>query len=252
MGTSGGAGVLVTGAGSGIGRATALYLSRRGTPLALVDRDEDALATVAAEALGAGQADLAPLAISADITDRTQVDHAVEQALKAFGALTGAVNCAGVEGARRRLVDQGDDDFDRVVAVNLRGTFLCLRRELAAMAGQGGGSIVNVASAAGLRPSPGMPVYAATKAAVVSLTRSAAQDHGLDGIRVNAVCPGSVRTPMTQRLRGVEADLESMDAAPLRRTGRPQEIADVIGWLLSEASSYVTGAAIPVDGGLLC
>jgi NAD(P)-dependent dehydrogenase (short-subunit alcohol dehydrogenase family) len=252
VGTLQGASVLVTGAASGIGRATALHLATLGAMLALVDRDDEALAAVATEVSEAGRGEIAALAIPGDVTDRAQVDHAVEQALKAFGTLSGAVNCAGVEGARARLIDQGDDDFDRVVSVNLRGTFLCLRRELAVMSSQGNGSIVNIASAAGLRPGPGMPVYAATKAAVVSLTRSAAQDHGPDGVRVNAVCPGSVRTPMTQRLRGPGADLVSMDAAPLRRSGRPEEIADVIAWLLSEASSYVTGAAIPVDGGLLC
>jgi NAD(P)-dependent dehydrogenase (short-subunit alcohol dehydrogenase family) len=250
-----GASVLVTGAASGIGRATALRLAGLGAVLALMDRDESALAAVAAvaaEVAGTGDSVAPAITVTGNVADRAQVDHAVEQTLKAFGRLDGAVNCAGVEGARARLVDQGDDDFDRVVAVNLRGTFLCLRRELKAMAGQGSGSIVNVASAAGLRPSPEMPVYAATKAAIVSLTRSAAQDHGADGLRVNAVCPGSVRTPMTQRLRGPDANLVPMDAAPMRRSGRPEEIADVIAWLLSDTSSYVTGAAIPVDGGLLC
>jgi NAD(P)-dependent dehydrogenase (short-subunit alcohol dehydrogenase family) len=252
VGTLQGASVLVTGAASGIGRATALHLAGLGAVMTLVDRDEHALAAVAAETSASRHGGTPAIAITGNVADRCQVDHAIGQALNAFGRLDGAVNCAGMEGTRARLVDQGDDDFDRVVAVNLRGTFLCLRRELEVMAGQGSGSIVNIASAAGLRPSPGMPVYAATKAAIVSLTRSAAQEHGADGLRVNAVCPGSVRTPMTQRLRGPNADLVPMDAAPMRRSGRPEEIADVIAWLLSDASSYVTGTAIPVDGGLLC
>lgn len=236
MGSLDGKFAVVTGGASGIGRACVTALRAEGATVALLD-----LEPVVDPA--------AALALTVDVSDADSVASAFERIASEWGRLDCAVNCAGIEGARARLGDYDVDAFDRVIGVNLRGTFLCLRAELKIMVATGGGAIVNMASAAGLVGVPGMPAYAASKGGVVQLTKAAAVDHAADGVRVNAVCPGSVRTPMMDRLRGDGDKFAS--PVPLGRTADPSEITGAVLYLCSDASSYVTGHTLAVDGGYL-
>ncbi len=233
----------VTGAGSGIGRAAALRFAAAGAAVAVVDVDGDAAATVAAEL---GEA----IALTVDVADGAAVGQAVAATVAAFGRLDWAVNNAGVScGA------PGPDDWDegvmaRALAVNLTGTWQCMKHEVEQMLAQGGGAIVNMASVAGLVGVGGL-AYAASKHAVVGLTKAAGARYAPHGIRVNAVCAGTVRTPMIERAEArTPGMLASLVAAqPIGRLSEPEEIADVVFWLCSDAASYVAGQAIAVDGG---
>ena len=225
---------LVTGGGSGIGAATVELLRSRGATVIAADlRPRDGV-----EAL--------------DVTDEAAVDALVTSIVERHGRLDFAANVAGTPGAYAEVADSATADWRATMAVNLDGVFFCLRAELRVMRAVGCGSIVNVASAAGRMGVPGLAAYSASKHAVIGLTKSAALEVARSGIRVNAVCPGSIRTPMLRGfVGGDEALLESMGRrTPMGRLGESDEIADAIVWLLSDASGFVTGNTLSPDGGV--
>lgn len=226
---------LVTGGASGIGAATVELLRAQG-------------ATVVAADVAPGL-DVEPL----DVTDEAAVDALVADVVARFGRLDLAANVAGTPGSYAPVVDTATDDWRRTLAVNLDGLFFCLRAELRAIrAGGDGGAVVNVASSAGRMGVPGLAAYSASKHAVLGLTKSAALEHAAEGIRVNAVCPGSVRTPMLRGfVGGDEEQLERMGhRSPMGRLGEPDEVAEAIAWLLSDAARFVTGSSVDADGGV--
>jgi NAD(P)-dependent dehydrogenase (short-subunit alcohol dehydrogenase family) len=226
---------LVTGGASGIGAATAELLADRGAEVVVAD-------------LSGGEG-----VHALDVTDEDAVDRLVAEVVDTHGRLDLAANVAGTSGTYANVVDTSTEDWARTLRVNLDGVFYCLRAELRAMrSGGGGGAVVNVSSGAGLMGVPGMGAYAASKHAVIGITRSAALEVAREGIRVNAVCPGSVRTPMLRGfVGGDEEALEKMGRqAPIGRVAEPEEIAEAIVWLLSDAARYVTGDVIRTDGGI--
>jgi NAD(P)-dependent dehydrogenase (short-subunit alcohol dehydrogenase family) len=241
--------VVITGAGGGIGRASALAFARAGAKVVVTDRDAKAgQATLQqVEAVGA-QA----LFIQTDVTQAVQVETMVAQTVAHFGRLDCAFNNAGIEEEHMRLADCTEDTFDRIMAVNVKGVWLCLKYQLAQMLAQGGGSIVNTASVAGLIGAPKMAAYSASKHAVLGLTKSAAVEYGRKNIRVNAVCPGVIRTVMFERAVQAEPKLAATAAQmhPMGRIGEADEVAAAVLWLCSDAASFVTGHAHTVDGGL--
>ncbi len=236
--------IIVTGAASGIGLAAARLFADYGATLMLVDRDE-AVRAIADSLPGAHSC-------AADIADAA----AVAEVIAGFPAVDGAFNNAGIEGAGGAMLpiaDYADAEFDRVMAVNVRGLWNCLKAELPALQANGGGAIVNTASVMGWLGAAGMAAYAASKHAVVGLTRSAALEAARLGIRVNAVLPGAVATPMLTE-RGFIANPGFAAAAagfhPMGRVARAEEVAEAAAWLLSDKASFVTGHALAVDGGL--
>ena len=240
---------LVTGAGGGIGRATALAFAREGARV------------VASDVEGAGGEETARLVREAggdavhfacDVTRPGEVNGLVQAAVDAFGRLDCAHNNAGIEGAYGRTADCDEENFDRTCAVNLKGVYLCLKAEIAHMLRQeGGGAIVNTASVAGVEGAKNLPAYVASKHGVVGLTRTAALEYATRGIRVNAVCPGPIRTRMLEALMEENPRMEPamIAAVPMRRLGKPEEIAEAVVWLCSDRASFVTGQGIVVDGG---
>ncbi len=241
--------VLITGGASGIGRAAADLFARRGAGVVVADRDGAAVEAAAGELRAAG-ADAR--GVRADVTDRDDVAAMVATALESFGRLDVAVNSAGVTGTYARLPDQQLDDWERTVAVNLTGTFLCLQAEIPPMLEAGGGAVVNISSAAGLMGFAKLPAYVASKHGVVGLTKSVALEYARKGVRVNVLCPGDIRTPMLAGFAGSEDALDAMGRnVPLGRLGTPEEVAEAIVWICSDAASFVTGSTFSVDGGVL-
>jgi NAD(P)-dependent dehydrogenase (short-subunit alcohol dehydrogenase family) len=241
---------LITGGGGGIGRATALAFAREGARVAVADlMAEAARETVALVNAAGGQA----ISLSGDVSRDADVRAMIEGVVSTYGGVDCAFNNAGIAGWQidavgKKTAEWSEEAFDRMIAVNLKGVWLCMRHELPQMQTQGGGAIVNTASIAGLAGLPTSSAYVAAKHGVVGLTKTAAIEYAEASIRVNAVCPGYIRTPMTEpgmRLRG-EAILAQ---TPFKRLGNPEEIAEMVVWLCSERASYVSGAAYNVDGG---
>lgn len=243
---------LVSGAAAGIGRATALKFAEEGARVVVSDIVADGGAeTVAMIKAAGGEA----LFVRADVSDPGDVEAMISAVVRAYGRLDCACNNAGIEGLIAPMGEQPIDNFDHIMAINARGTFLCLRAEITQMLKQGGGAIVNLASVAGLIGFPGLSPYVASKHAVNGLTKNAALEYGKHGIRVNSICPGGIDTRMLDSLAeqstgGKMTSHEMMDQLhPIGRIGRPEEVAELIVWLCSDRASFVTGTNVPVDGG---
>jgi len=241
---------IVTGGAGGIGRATALLLAEHGAAVAIVDRDGPGARAVAGETTAAGGR---AIAVTADVTSAGDCRRAVEAAVEAFGGLDILFNNAGII-RRADVVDTTEDEWDRVMAVNVKSVYLMSRVAVPVMAAAGGGAIVNTGSGWGLKGGPRAAAYCASKGAVVNMTRAMAIDHGPRNIRVNCVCPGDTDTAMLReeaRQLGEpdERFLAEAAARPLNRLGRPLDIANAVLYLVSDAASWVTGAVLVVDGG---
>jgi NAD(P)-dependent dehydrogenase (short-subunit alcohol dehydrogenase family) len=235
----------VTGAASGIGRATAVAFAAEGARVAILDRTADVLReTVAAVKEAGGDV----LAIACDVSIPEQVEAAVAQAVKAFGRIDCAFNNAGVENKAAPLHQIELEEWDRILGINLRGAFLCMKHEVAQMLRQGGGVVVNTSSGAGIRGVAVGASYAASKHAIIGMNRSAALDYAKLNIRVNAVLPGNIATPMMDRFTGGDIQ-KAIDLEPVGRLAKPEEIAEAVLWMCSDLGGFVTGASIVVDGG---
>ncbi|EPX56992.1 3-oxoacyl-[acyl-carrier protein] reductase [Cystobacter fuscus DSM 2262] len=241
---------LVTGSGSGIGRATALLFAREGARVIVSDVNvSGAEETVAAIQKKGGEARF----IRCDVSKSTEVEALIRGAVEAFGRLDCAVNNAGISGVIGPTGDYPEEAWDRVIATNLTGVWLCMKQEIQQMLKQGGGCIANTASVAGLVGFPMAPAYTAAKHGVVGLTKTAALEYAKANIRINAVCPGLVRTPMITDTTSKNPQIEQALIAdePVGRMADPEEIAEALVWLCSGPASFITGAALPVDGGVV-
>ena len=238
---------LVTGGGSGIGRATAELFAEQGAAVVVVDLSNSGEETVAAIAAAGGEA----MFVRADVSVEADVEAAVRAAESVYGEVDAAFNNAGVGAPRSPFEELEAAAWDRLIAVNLRGVWLCMKHELAIMVPLGRGTIVNTASVAGVVGTAGLSSYTAAKHGVVGLTRTAAVEHGRNGIRVNAIAPGFTRTPMVKDvLDDPTIDIEELLAAsPMARMAEPREIAEAVLWLTSPLSSFVTGHVLVADGG---
>jgi NAD(P)-dependent dehydrogenase (short-subunit alcohol dehydrogenase family) len=240
---------LVTGGSSGIGRETAVLFVQHGAKLAIADLNPvGGQETIQMITEQGGEA----FFVQADVSQAAQVENMINAVVGRYGRLDIAFNNAGIDGAPVRTIDVSEAEFDQIMAVNAKGVWLCLKYEIQQMLLQGGGVIVNTASVAGLIGSHSMSAYAASKHAVVGLTRTAAVEYARKGIRVNAVCPAIIRTEMVERAFAYLPRLEqgALDNNPSHRLGEPREVAEAVLWLASDAASFTNGATLTVDGGL--
>ncbi|WP_020406078.1 SDR family NAD(P)-dependent oxidoreductase [Hahella ganghwensis] len=242
--------ILITGAGSGIGRETALLMGQHGAELVLSDINVSAGEEVAALILEQGGRAYFK---AADVANASQVEALHQYIVDTCSGLDCAINSAGIEHDNLRLTDCDEELFDHVIDINLKGIFLCMREQLKIMQAKGHGHIINLASVAGIKGAPTLAPYAASKFGVIGLTRTAALEYARRGIRVNAVCPSFINTPMVQR------SLKMMDektadsirhASPMKRLGEPLEVARTLAWLASDESSFMNGHSVVLDGGL--
>jgi NAD(P)-dependent dehydrogenase (short-subunit alcohol dehydrogenase family) len=242
---------LVTGAGSGLGIATATAFAESGAAVVLADWNEKSVRHAADELVGRG---FKALAVRCDVSDDSQVEVMVAKTVATFGSLDAAYNNAGVQNLLAETADSTRDDYDRVMGINLRGVWSCMKFELQQMRKQGSGAIVNCSSLGGLVGGAERGIYHAAKHGVLGFTKSAALEYAARGIRINAICPGLIWTPMSDQMVAAgqgEALKALLGVVPMGRYGRPEEIADAVLWLCSSSASYVTGQSISVDGGFI-
>lgn len=241
---------LVTGGGSGIGQATALIFAREGAKVVVADINvEGGEETVRQIQAAGGDATF----VKTDVSKAAEVEALVNKTVQTYGQLDCAFNNAGIEGAAKFTTECTEEEFDRTIAVNVTGVWLCMKYEIQHMLSHGGGSIVNTASAAGLIGLPSASDYVASKHAVVGLTKTAALEYAKAGIRVNAVCPGAIDTPMIARSAQAIPGFDELAVAmePVGRFGQSSEIGEAVAWLCSDAASFVTGIPMSVDGGMV-
>jgi len=239
---------IITGASSGIGAATGRLFAREGAWVVLATRRETELAHVVEEITASGGK---ALAARTDVADGKSVEALVQRTLDTYGRLDLAFNNAGVEGGLKPLVEYSQEEFERVIAINLTGIFLCMKYKIPAMLTSGGGAIVNTSSTVGLIAWPGLAAYTASKHGMLGLTKTAALDYGAKGIRVNAIAPSTVRT---ERIAGIIAANPKIEegmrrAIPLGRIAELDEVAETVLWLCSDGASFINGVTLPVDGG---
>ena len=239
---------LITGGAGGIGSATALAFAQAGANVVVADVAASGADVARQITAGGGRAEY----VHCDVTSTAQVEALVAHTIQAFGGLDFAFNNAGIEEEHARLADSDEALFDRMMAINVKGVWACMRAELRVMAAQKHGVIVNTASVAGLVGAPKHAIYAATKHAVVGLTKSAAAEYGKQGIRINAVCPGVIRTAMFERVvqQGLADEQGIRRLHPVGRIGEVGEIADAVLWICSPGAAFMTGHALTVDGGM--
>lgn len=241
--------VLVTGGSTGIGRATALAFAQAGASVVVADvNDNEARKTVEQIV----REDQKATFIHCDVSSSRDVENMTQEIIHRYGRLDCAYNNAGIEGQMAATPDCTEENWEKVLATNLKGVWLCMKYQIPQMLKQGSGAIVNCASVAGLIGFPTLPAYVASKHGVVGLTKTAALEYARTGIRINVVCPGAILTPMLERVaHGGEKDAQEKFSSlePMGRIGKPQEIADAVLWLCSPRSSFVTGHSLAVDGG---
>src|SRR5467141_775126 len=242
---------LVTGAASGLGLATAKAFAESGASVVLADWNETEVQAAAKELADKGHK---TLAVRCDVSDDTQVEAMVKQTVATFGRLDAAYNNAGIQNVLAETADTAREDYDRVMGINLQGVWSCMKFELQQMRKQRSGTIVNCSSLGGLVGGAERGIYHAAKHGVLGFTKSAALEYAARGIRINAICPGLIQTPMSDQMvaAGQAEALKAMQKIiPMGRVGRPEEIASAVLWLCSDAASYVTGQSISVDGGFI-
>ena len=238
---------LVTGGSSGIGRGTALVFAREKARVVIADiLVDEGLETVRLVKEAGGEA----IFVKCDVSRGAEVTVLVDKVVETYGRVDCAFNNAGVEGTVSTTADCTEDNWDRLISVNLRGVWLCLKYEITQMLKQGGGVIVNTASVGGLVGLQGLSAYCASKGGVVQLTRTAALEYARSNIRINAVCPGGIRTGMSKRL-GKQPQIGDPQPSPMRRWGKPEEVGEAVAWLCSDAASFVTGHMMVLDGGFV-
>ncbi len=241
---------LVTGAAAGIGRASALAFAREGAKVVVADVNveggEETVALCRAHNTDA-------IFVRCDVSQNSEVEQLIAKAVDMFGRIDFAHNNAGIEGVQAMLVDYPEEVWDRVIDINLKGVWLCMKHEIRQMLQQGGGAIVNTSSVAGLSGSRGVSAYVASKHGIVGITKAAALEYARNGIRVNAICPGTIHTAMIDRFTQGDPQLlaQFAEGEPIGRLGSPEEVANAVIWLCSDKASFVTGATLAVDGGRL-